>query len=152
MPPSTPFSWFFARLSDTRVSRSFFSTVEKNCRSLCSNRVKTHLIAPPTSCPRLRATIHRARYFPRAPAGASDMMIPDSATYQKPVPAPSMKPPKIRYYVGGGDRACQLHVARKVFLFSEFTHPLRTEFAVAIVRGSTDGERHRAEDQGPLRS
>lgn len=59
---------------------------------------ETHLIAPPTNCPRFRATIHKARYFPRAPAGASDMIVPASATYHSPLPVPVTKPPKIRYH------------------------------------------------------
>lgn len=57
----------------------------------------THLIAPPTSCPRFRETIHRARYFPRAPEGASVMIAPASATYQQAVPMPLMAPLRIKY-------------------------------------------------------
>lgn len=51
---------------------------------------------PPTSCPRFRDTIQRARYFPRTPEGARDRMEPASATYQKPVPMPLRKLPKMR--------------------------------------------------------
>jgi hypothetical protein len=58
---------------------------------------KTYLIAPPTSCPKFRDTIHKAKYFPRAPEGASVMIAPASATYQHAVPIPLIAPLRIRY-------------------------------------------------------
>ena len=61
-PPLTPLRWFLDKLRSERVLK------------------RTHLIAPPTSWPRFLATIHRAKYFPLAPLGASDMMLPASAT------------------------------------------------------------------------
>lgn len=112
-PASAPFTWFFERF-----------------------------IAPPTSCPRLRATIQNARYFPRAPEGASDIIVPLSATYQQPVPMPEMKPPKMMYYV---------ELVLSWYRVGEVdAYPLVTELAVAVVRRTLDWERHGADNQGPL--
>lgn len=88
-PPSTPAMWFFERLLPI----------------ICQHRMQqtsymTYLIPPPISWPRLRETIHKARYFPRAPVGEMDMIVPASATYQQPVPIPLTKAPKMRNYHG----------------------------------------------------
>lgn len=56
-----------------------------------------YLIAPPTSCPRFRDTIQKARYLPRDCDGARDIIVPASATYQVPVPMPENNPLRIRY-------------------------------------------------------
>jgi len=95
-PASAPFKWFFDRL-----------------------------IAPPTSCPKFLATIQKARYFPRAPEGARDMIVPLSATYHAPVPIPEIKPPKMMYCV------------MSVLFWSRLTrynaYPLIAKLAVAVV-------------------
>lgn len=89
-PPTAPFTWFFDKLQMGTHQYLFRAPrlVEFGT---------TNFIAPPTSCPRLRETIHRAKYFPREPDGASDIIEPLSATYQQPVPMPVKKPPRIRY-------------------------------------------------------
>ena len=117
------------------------------------------MIAPPTNCPRLRETIHSARYFPRAPDGASVIMAPASATYQQAVPIPPIAPLRMRYYrkwrfvrhyilfkKTGQVAECSRWVCSR----NAMTHPLISKLAVAVVCRPLDGERHGADDQGPL--
>jgi hypothetical protein len=85
---------FFVVLRQTVKSEMIRNS---STHSLGFTSEKAYLIAPPTSCPRFRDTIHRARYFPRAPEGASVMMAPASATYQQAVPIPLIAPLRMRY-------------------------------------------------------
>ena len=95
-PASAPFKWFFDRL-----------------------------IAPPTNCPKFLATIQPARYFPRAPEGARDMIVPLSATYHAPVPIPETKPPKMMY--------CDVSVLFLSRSIEADAYPLVAKLAVAVV-------------------
>lgn len=90
-PPVTPLTWFFDKLC-----RWLEPLVHVYSQDTTSDM--TYLIAPPTNWPKFLATIHSARYFPRDPDGARDIMVPDSATYHVPVPMPVKKPPRMRYH------------------------------------------------------
>lgn len=101
------------------------------------------MIPPPTSCPRLRDTIQRAKYLPRTPEGARDKIDPASATYQQPTPIPLRALPNmrnlrhpVRYVVGS--------------IFSRETNPLVSIFAVHVVGGATNRKSHGTDDQRPF--
>ena len=107
------------------------------------------MIAPPTSCPRFRATIHNARYFPRAPEGASVIIAPASATYQQPVPTPAIAPLRIRYYSWLSD-VLRIRGNLGCLLRRASTHPLVSKLAIAVICGPLDRPGHRSNNQSPL--
>jgi hypothetical protein len=79
-PPTAPLTWFFDRLTSVLgTCHDIGNILDGTSDKLSELNVSIVDVAKKTGLT-FRATIHKARYFPRAPLGARDMILPASAT------------------------------------------------------------------------